>query len=197
MTKMIWLTSLSIFFVIFVVPALLAATLKIIPNGDQPGYDGSKKLSIYGNRHVVQKFIAQEKNLTAIGTSIKNPNLNNKKDIIFDLYDQVGNAIREVHLSGKNIQDGDFIKITFDPILDSTGKTYTFSLSSPESGSDDDIEVFIIDSPTNSIISYTYDKETRLGGLPMVTFYKSDSKWQVIKRIYLDLFSRILNINLR
>src|SRR5687767_3377751 len=96
MKKMIWLTTSTIIFGIFIFPAILGLLLQITPANDQPGYDGSRKLSIYDKREVTQRFVSQKGNLTAIGTSIKNPNLNNKKEIYFTLKDESGNLIRTV-----------------------------------------------------------------------------------------------------
>lgn len=196
MTKMIWLTTLVVAFLIFVVPGVLALTLDIIPAGDQPGFDSDRRLAIYGKRGVTQKFVSEEKNLTAIGTSIKNPNLKNKKEVLFNLYDEKGNLIRTSIVNGQNFQDGDFVKFVFQVVPDSSGKTYTFTIFSPEAGPEETIEVFYIKddasfkSPAENIIEYTYDKKSYSGGLPLVTFHKPESRWEVIKKIYSSWLSK-------
>src|SRR5260370_36927719 len=105
---MIWLTSFFVLFLVFLVPGILASTLDIIPTGDQPGYNSNQRLSIYGERTVSQKFISDTNNLSAIGTSIRNPNLKNKKEIILNLYDTDKKLVRTSSLNGQNFQDGDF-----------------------------------------------------------------------------------------
>jgi hypothetical protein len=190
MKKMVWLTTLFVTFLIFVVPGILALTLDIIPAGDQPGFDSDQRLSIYGKRGVSQKFISVGANLTAIGTSMRNPNLKNKKEIILNLYDVKENLIRTSVVNGQNFQDGDFVKFVFQPIPDSSGKTYTFTLFSPDAGPEETIEVFYLKSPTENIIEYTYDEKSYPGGLPLVTFHKPGSRWEVIKKIYSNWFSR-------
>lgn len=188
---MIWLTTMFVVITIFVVPAIFALLLSVVPASEQPGYDDTVKLSIYGKRDIVQRFVSVRSNLTAIGTSIKNPNLSNKKDIIFNLYDENGKLLRATTINGRNIQDGEFIKIMFEPVFDSLNKTYTFSLSSPSAGSADEIEVFVT-TPTSTVLSYTYDLITQSGGLPLVTFHKPTSRLATVKEVYSNLFSRFL-----
>jgi hypothetical protein len=178
--------------VIFLVPAILAMTLKMVPAGDQPGYNSDQKLSIYGKRGISQRFISKEKNLTAIGTSIKNPNLKNKKEIILSLYDENNKLIRTSVLNGQNIQDGDFVKFVFEPVPNSLNKTYLFTIFSPEAGPEETIEVFYISSPADSVLEYTYDEKTYPGGLPIVTFHKPESKWEVVKKVYASWFFRFI-----
>lgn len=190
MKKLIWFTTIIILFFIFVAPAILALGIKLIPGGDQPGY--SNTLAVYGIRSVTQKFISTQANFSAIGTSIKNPNLKNKKDIVLTLYDENLNLQRTSVINGQNIQDGDFVKFVFDVIPDSENKVYVFNLSSPSAGPEDKIDVFLSQNPPNWITEYHYDKDTLKGGLPIVIYFKPVSKISVIKSIYFNLFSRFL-----
>lgn len=184
-------TTLAILFLLFVLPAIMASLIKMIPASDQPGYGDKGRVAIYGVRQFTQHFLSTKENLTAIGTTIKNPNLKNKKDIIFSLYDNSDSLIRTVKLSGFNIGDGDFVKIVFDPVLDSRQKNYSFTLSSPDAGDEEIIELFLIGS-TNQILTYSYDDEIQSGGLPMVTFHKPNSRLETIKLVYANLFSKLL-----
>ena len=192
MKKMIWLTTVSVLFLVFIVPGIMAFAIDIIPANDQPGYDYNKRLSIYGERQITQVFISKDKNLTAIGTSIKNPNLKNKKEIFFNLYDENGSLIRQSILNGLNIEDGDFVKFVFAKINDSLNKTYTFTLSSPAAGPGEIIEVFII-KPTEDILEYSYGEETHPGGAPIVTFHRPDSQVEIVKMVYSNWLSRLLS----
>jgi len=175
MKKMIWLTTISILFIVFVIPGIFAYAIDMVPASNQPGYDSNTRLAIYGIKELTQKFISEDKNLMAIGTSIRNPNLKNKKAIIFSLYDQGNNLIRSVTLNGLNVEDGAFVKFVFQPIPDSKGAEYSFTLASPDADSEQTIEVFIIEPD---------------GGIPMVTFHKPDNKWEIVKAVYASLLSR-------
>lgn len=191
MNKFSQFTIFTILFLLFAVPAFFASLLKMLPANDQQGYGSMGTLSVYGKRDFTQYFVSKNKNLTAIGTTIKNPNLKNKKDIIFNLFDENNNLVRSVILNGFNIGDGDFVKIVFNPITDSAQKKYYFTLVSPDAKADETIEMFLAE-PTNEIIEYVYDEEKHLGGTPLVTFHKPDSRLNTIKQVYLNLFSKLL-----
>lgn len=191
MKKMIWFTGIVILFLLFIVPGLMAGLIDMIPAGDQPGYSVDSRASIYRDRYFTQYFISKDKNLTAVATSIKNPNLKNKKDVIFNLYDENNNLIRKTILNGMNIEDGSFIKIIFEKIPDSKNKKYHFTLSSPDAGEEETIELFLTGA-TNEILTYTYDEENKPGGTPMVTFHKPDSSLETIKLVYINWFSKFL-----
>ena len=191
MKKMIWFTTISILFMLFIMPAIMASTIKMTPAGDQPGY-GPRRLSIYGTKELLQKFVSKEKNLTAIGTTVKNPNLKNKKEVILNLFDSNHNLVRKSILNGFNIGDGDFVKFVFDVVPDSTNKEYSFTLSSPTAGADEIIEVFLVDNPAEGIIEYTFAEEVHQGGIPMVTFHKPQNKWEVIMKVYSNWLSKLL-----
>lgn len=184
---MIRFTSFIILFLLFVMPALMISLIRMFPANDQPGYDSNKRASIYKERELTQYFISKKENLTAIATSIRNPNLMNRKEISFVLYDENKNLIRRSSLNGFNINDGDFVKFVFEPLPDSKDRKYGFTISSPSSFETETVELFLID-PTDDVLEYTYDKETRKGGIPMVTFHKPESKLQNIKLVYSNLF---------
>lgn len=188
--KMVWFTTFSILFLLFVLPGIMATLIRMIPANDQPGYGSLGRVSVYGLRNFTQKFISKEKNMTAIGTTIKNPNLKNNKDIMLKLYDGNGNLVRTSVLNGFNIGDGDFVKFIFEPIPDSSQKEYSFVLSSPLAGEGQIIELFLT-GKTNEILEYIYDDETRTGGAPIVTFHKPDSRLETVKLIYLNLFTKL------
>lgn len=190
MTNFTKFTILTILFLIFVLPILMIVPIKMVPSGDQPGYGDLGRVSVYGLRDFKQVFLSKDNNLTAIATTIKNPNLKNKKDILFKLYEENNNLVRNVILNGFNIGDGDFVKIVFEPIADSKDKKYYFVISSPTAGEEEIIELFLI-KPTNEVIEYTYDEETKLGGIPMVTFHKPESLSSSIKAIFFNIFSKI------
>jgi hypothetical protein len=193
MKSMIWLTTFFVLFVVFIVPGIFAYALDLTPSADQPGYNSNQRLAIYGKRDVTQKFISKEENLSAIGTSIRNPNLKNKKEIILNLQDENGNSIRTSILNGQNLEDGDFVKFVFPVVPDSLEKTFLFTLSTPLAGPEETIEVFYLDTLFDNILEFKYDEETYPGGLPLVTFHKPNSKFQLVQKVYSSLFSRLLS----
>lgn len=195
MKKLIWLTTILVLGLVFIVPAILASALRVIPVNTQPGYNPDIRLSIYKIRDFTQKFITTGDNLTAIGTSIRNPNLKNKSDIIFNLYDSGGSLLRTSVLNGQNLEDGSFVKFVFQAVPNSLGKQYSFNISSPGAGPEETIEVFILSAPepTSGITEYTYGSETHPGGIPMVLYSQPESKWKVIKSVYSNWLSRLLS----
>lgn len=193
MKKMIWLTIISVLAIVFVVPALLAMSLSMIPANVQPGYDPNIRLSIYSDRVFVQKFKSGIPNLTAVGLSIRNPNLKNKSDIIFNIYNLDGTLVRGVTINGQNLEDGSFIKLVFPAISDSQGKEYLFSISSPGAGAEETIEVFITKEGGDSgIIEYSYDGKDYVGGTPIVLYGKPESKISVVRSVYVNWLSRLI-----
>ncbi len=196
MKKMVWLTTVSVLLLVFVAPAVLASSLKMIPVNNQPGYNPNLRLSIYKIRDFSQKIVAKEENLTAIGTSIRNPNLKNKTDVIFTLYDNSGSVIRTSVLNGQNLEDGSFVKFVFPVIPDSLGKEYLFTITSPGAGPEETIEVFIMNAPeaSSGIIEYTYEGETHPGGIPLVAYSQPGSKLETIKNVYSNWLSRLLHL---
>ncbi len=203
MRKLVWFTTLAILSLVFLVPVVLSLGLKLIPGEDQPGYNPDQRLGIYGKRNIIQKFVSTGANLSAVGTSVRNPNLQNKKDIIFTLFDEKNNVIRKTVINGQNVEDGNFIKFVFDPIPDSKNKTYLFELASPDAGPGDTIEIFYIENGQsgrimpNWIVDFTYDLINKKGGLPIVIYFKPVSRLDVVKEIYSNLFSRLLSRNFR
>lgn len=195
MNKLIWFTTFFLLFLVFVIPALLAGFIKVIPFNHQPGYSVENKLSIYGNRVFIQKFTSQESNLTGVGISLGNPNLKNKKDIILTLYDQGGGILRSSRLNGLNLEDGDFVKFAFEIIPDSKGKEYQFNISSPDAGEGEVVYVFHTNTTPFWIKEATYvvagKPEKVEGGLPFVTYHKPESKWGLVRNIYIAWLKRI------
>ncbi len=193
MRKMIWFTVVSIIVMVFAVPVILALGLTMVPLNTQPGYDPNIRVSIYRDRIFVQKFTSNTASLTALGLSIRNPNLKNKTSIILNLQDLEGNIVRSVAISGMNLEDGSFTKFIFEPIPDSFGKEYLFTISSPGAGPEETIEVFIIDPEESSgITEYSYMGETYSGGTPIVVYKSPENKLSVVKSIYSNWLSRLI-----
>lgn len=192
MQKFSIFTIVIILVLLFGTPAIMASLIKMIPANEQPGYGQMGRVSVYGDRTFTQYFISKQKNLTSVATTIKNPNLHNKRDVFFKLYDMENTLIRSVTMNGFNIGDGDFVKIVFDPIVDSENKKYYFTLSSPSAGEEEIIEIFLTQK-NPEILEYTYDEETKEGGAPIVTFHKPNSRLETVKSVYSNLLSKLLH----
>lgn len=101
--------------------------------------------------------------------------------------------VRSVTISGMNLEDGSFTKFIFDPIADSLGKEYIFTISSPGAGPEETIELFIIEIDGSSgITRYSYMGEEYEGGTPIVQYKKPSSKLNTVKEVYSNLISRLL-----
>jgi hypothetical protein len=191
MKKLIILTTSFVFLLVFILPFAAAFLIKIIPANDQPSYDINNKRGIFGINEVSQQFTSQEDNLTAIGLSLGNPNLKNKKEIIFYLTDTNGNEVRKVIISGANVQDGDLIKFNFDPISVSKNVTYIFRLSSSSAGPEETLTVPFSTIKTSWIGPANYGEEVIENGLPIVTYHKPASHLLVVRQILTSWLSRI------
>ncbi len=176
MHKLIFFTTLVILFMIFVLPAFLLYSLDLIPINTQASYGMSGESQIYGENIVSGNISIGYKNFTAIGVSIKNPNLKNNKDVFLNLYDEQGNLLRASKLNGFNVGDGAFVKFYFNPIPDSINKNYIYSFSSPGSTIADALFIY----------------KTVDGGIPAVYYYKPENKLHVIGQMYSNLFARLL-----
>ena len=190
MKKMIWFTSLVVFFAVFLLPVILALGIKYIPYDTQPSLEGVK--NIYGKYFISQVFTSQESELMGIAMTIKNPNLKNKQDFFFDLYDGSGNNLREVKLNGMNVEDGSYIKFLFDPIADSKGKEYKVVLTNPSAGPEEVLGIYYTQNRPSWIGTMMFNEEEASGGISLVTYHKPQSKLGVIKSIYFSWLSRLL-----
>ncbi len=190
MKKLIFLTTAFVIFIVFVLPFIAALLIKMIPANDQPGYFLNTR-GIYGQFSVSQEFTSTDNNLTAIGTSLGNPNLKNKAKIIFTLLDSSGVPVRTSLLSGMNVGDGAFVKFVFEPIADSKSKKYTFTISSPDAGEEEIINVFVSADSTDFIGPATYGEEILEKGLPIVVYFKPVSHLQVAKDIFSSWAKRV------
>lgn len=191
MKKLIALTTSLVILIVFMVPFIAGLFIKMIPGADQPAFDFNNKRGLYGDLRVSQEFTSTQSNLTAIGTSLGNPNLKNRKEIIFDLMDVGGNLAREVKVNGANVPDGAFFRFVFDPIPDSKGVKYFFTISTPSAGPEELINVFFSETKTDWIGSGRYNKEINDNGLPIVAYFKPKSRLQVAMGIYLSWLKRV------
>lgn len=168
--KLILLTTFFVSGLIFFFPAILSAGISYLPERIQPEMEATQR--IFGAATLNQEFLSKKSNLAGIGLSIKNPYFRNKKDLLFSIKNDKGKTIRSVVHSGKNINDGNFLIIKFDPIIDSKDKNFSFELFSPDSADDDSLEVFISKNPESQGSNFKVNNEYSDWSLAYVTYYK-------------------------
>src|SRR5581483_11675838 len=113
-------TTVLVFLLVLIIPALLSLGIHRVPSGYQPPLSDSQ--SIDEDISVRQVFPAENNNLSGVGLSIKNPYSRNNQNLIFSLYNAQNILLRQVILNGKNIADGNFLVINFDPITNSNNQ---------------------------------------------------------------------------
>jgi len=89
---------------------------------------------IRGRRRVAQDFVAERDNLKGINVNLATFARNNTQDMVFRLTDGPdGEEIATIVINASRIVDNRFHPFHFDPVLDSRGKLFRFTLESPES----------------------------------------------------------------
>lgn len=178
-----------IIFMIIILPVSLTFLIKLIPGGIQPSLVNTKK--IYGQYVYSQSFISPDDNLTGIGTSIKNPNFANKKKLTINLYDDQGTLIRTAILNGQNIADGKFVKILFEPILNSKNKTFIWSALSSDSTFDDALEFFLTDKQPSWSLEFRVNDIVSENGVSYVTLHKPSNFTEVLTKVISGWINKI------
>lgn len=176
---------------IFFLPAILGIFIQYIPLSKIPELGGSLKIN--GSIEVVQKFFFDKNNLSAIGLTIRNPSLVNKKDLIFKLEDEKRNLLREVRINGKVIDDGTLLKIKFAPLTDSMNKLYKFSLSSPESKSEESVEVYLAKDNSKGDWGVEVNSELTDGQIAFIGYSTPENRVMTSVNIYLEFFRKLIS----
>lgn len=139
MNKLIFATTSLIVFITLVLPVCLTLLVTNVPENNQPGFSHTQK--VYDKNPVEQKIIPKKDLFSGIGVSIKNPNLVNNRDLLFEVYDSTNTKLRTITINGKYISDGKFVKFFFDPIKESANKEFTLKFLSPEPEKENALEV--------------------------------------------------------
>ena len=193
MKKLVWFTTAFVLTLVFVVPGVVALLIKIVPYNDQPGYSVDNRKSIFFTNVVSQSFNAQEDRLTGIGITVGNPNLKNKKDVVLKLFNAAGSLVRTSTLNGLNIPDGNFTRFLFEPIADSKGKNYTFTLESPDAREEDVLYVYFTDGVPDWVGDVIFQEEIfEEGKLAFVTYHTPISKASLVTEIYTNWLGRMV-----
>lgn len=194
MNKLVILTIVTLFFLAVILPLTLTFAIRLIPGGVQPPLGNTVK--IYDQFVYSEFFISPQDYLTGIGISIKNPNFANKKNAVLNLYDDGNKLIRSVILNGQNIADGKFVKILFDPIINSKDKKFTWSMISAESTFDDALELFLTDKKPSWSLDFKINEKISEGGLSYVTLHRPSSYIEVLDKVINGFISKIKGDNI-
>ncbi|MEK7499257.1 MAG: glycosyltransferase family 39 protein, partial [Patescibacteria group bacterium] len=137
---------------------LLALFIKVPEVGENMFATTGNSGEITGNAIVGQTFVASQNNLKSIGVLIATySGRDNTHPVIFELKKFVGDsvALRSVTVTPNNFGDNQFHDFVFDPITDSAGKSFFFSITSPESVHGDAVAVNVnTNDPYHSGVAY-------------------------------------------
>lgn len=194
MNKLVIVSIILLFFLIILLPVSLTFAIRLIPGGIQPSLGNTIK--IYDQYVYYQSFISPADNLVGIGTSIKNPNFANKKNVVINLYDDNDKLVRVVTLNGQNIADGKFVKILFEPITSSKNKKFSWSILSPESTFDDALELFLTDKKPSWSLDFRVNEKLAENELSYITLHRPSSYKEVLSKVINGLVSKIKGDNI-
>lgn len=187
MKKLYFWSGVFILSLVLFIPILLGFGIRYLPGNDQPSLD--RVVDLNNKTVVAQTFQATGSNLAMIGLSIKNPNLLNKDDLIFNLYEE-NQLVRTITLSGKNIPDGEFVKLRFDPVTDSNGKSFRFEFRAPNTTLNP-LEPFLSNQSGDTTQVLTINGDVKNGMMSYVAYYKPGNFLLEPVKIYGDVFSQL------
>jgi len=146
---------------------------------------------IYGSKIVGQSFFATENRLNRIDISMAAGEQDTFEDVIFHLTEANGTTESViVTVNAEQIMNNEFNSFIFDPIPDSKGKSYVFSIQSPESTPGNAIAIWYNDDESipyaggSAIINNTPIK----GDLRFKAYYES-----TISDFFISFLARFFN----
>jgi len=158
---------------LFSLPALLSFGIRYLPVESQPPLGATERF--YGNKFIEGKVLSPDNNLNGVGLSFKNPNLQNKEEVVLNITKETGELVRTAVLSGRSVPDGGFVRFMFEPIADSRGGKYDYALSSPSSAEAEALEVYLSKDSSSPA---------------SVIYYKPVSRAVLLKDIYSSWMAR-------
>lgn len=189
--KPLWITTVVIILLVFILPGLLSLGIRFEQFGHQPSLDRVENID--ANNSISQDFISPQNRLTGIALSLKNPLFRNKKDIILTLYNFGNQPIRTATLNGAHIQDGGLVKFMFDPINDSEGKNYLYILSASQVDPKDSLQVFYTVNKQSWVNDVKFNGEDVTGyAVSFAPLYKQASTLALATNIYSGWFGRLM-----
>jgi len=166
---------------------------------------------IYGDTIVGQSFVATENNLNRVDIKLATYARENTGDIIFGIREATSaqQDIANVTVRAESIMDNAYHSFTFDPVLESKGKSYFFYIYSPESTPGNAITIWynagdvysngtaqINDNPIEGDLSFrTYYTHTLLDFT--ASFFKKfmrDSLFSLTYIIFIGVISMLITL---
>lgn len=188
--RLVKVNTILVFIALLLMPALLSLGINNIPYGNQPSTDWSVK--VFQNNIIEQKFTAQVNNLSAIGISIKNPNLANTGDIVLQLLSSDRHILRTSTLNGQHIPDGGFEQFTFMPVSDSLNQPYILELSAPSSVDLDSYEIFMTRQQISAVDPAMSNGVLVPGSMAFVQYEHPRNKLTLLGSIYLTWINKLV-----
>lgn len=182
------ITTFLVLVLITIVPFGLTLGIRYLPSGDQPSLGRIQKIT--QDTVLSQSFTSPQDNLAGIATSIKNPNFANKEDMKITILNDKDELLRTLTINGHNTGDGNFMKLTFDPIESSKGKKYSFTLSSPSSGYEKTMEVFLTKDKPAWIGQLKANNNEKSENISFITLHKVRSPFEIFPIIFSSWLSR-------
>lgn len=174
---------------IILMPVIIGLNIHSVQDPVQPSLAGTEK--IFQTVLISQKFQSKENNLSGIGVSIKNPNLANKNELNFSLYEG-DKLIRSLSINGGAIEDGSLLRFLFPGIPDSKGKAYSFVLNSPASVEPEAFEVYLTNEKFSDENLKVNDSE-RQTNVSFIRIYKSGNPVSVLGAIFSGVAIKLFN----
>lgn len=188
--KIVFFTTFFIVFLVLILPGLVGLGIRFISSGPQPPL--STVQDIEGEIVVAQEFISPEDRLTGVALSLKNPNLQNKKDITLTLEDENYQPIRTSTLNGSHVQDGEYVKFLFNPVANSKDRKFVLSFSAPQANNLDDMQIFLTDQKQAWVSNLIVGKKVLPGkAVAFTTLHKPASLLGLWSDIYSGWLSRL------
>ena len=175
--------------VFLVILGISSLGVKSVPMGFQGSLDFNERL--YGEFSVKQVIYPTSGNLSDIALTIRNPVNANDKDLLVKLVDSNDQVVREKVINGRNIPDGDYLKVNFSPVVDSAGKSYFLALSSPKSEEAKALQVYLSGKSDPSFGDIYVKDEKKPGHIAAVLFYSSENKLNLIGEMINSLIQRL------
>lgn len=172
--KLIKFNVLFVLLLLLIIPFLLSFKLHTLPDRLQPGLKGTER--IYKDHILSQGFLSNSDNLSGVGLSIKNPNFSNKNELVYLIKDSDGNTVRIGSINGRNIPDGDFIVLKFEPVTNSKNRQFYFELSSPTSPENESFEVYFSEEDNFAEQKLKTDGRPTNLNLAYVIYYTQNSQ---------------------
>lgn len=168
--RLVYLTTVFILILVIFGPAILGFGIRKIPSGFQHSLTDTQIL--FSDITISQSFVAKQDRLSAVALTVKNPYFRNKKDLQF-LITSADGEFRQVTINGNNIPDGEYLYFNFAPFQSSANKTFTYTLTSPQTTPTESLEFYHSSEASDGV--YVVNGEMKEGSLSFVSYYSPEN----------------------